>query len=134
MAVRAEPTAVRVSVMDSRRPALVVVLPAAHLGVVRRAWRTLGRLLLVTGGSLLALNLAILAVPFPTIHLCTVPLAVMAGPVAAWWAWRTRALLGAAQVHCPRCGEGVAVPERLPGWPARVGCAACGILVELNPA
>jgi chromate transport protein ChrA len=120
--------------MDSRRPALVTTLSALHLGLLRRAWRSLGQLVLVTSVSVVLLNVAVLAAPFPFFHLFTIPLAVMAGPLSAWWAWRTRALLSATTVRCPRCSAAVVIPERLAGWPARVGCEGCGIRVEINLA
>jgi ribosomal protein S27AE len=120
--------------MESRRPGLVVTVPARHLGVPRRLWRMAGRLLVVTAGSFLALNVGILLVPFPLVHVFTVPLAVAMGPLAAYFTWRTRALLGPAEVACPRCGVGVPVPDRLAGWPARMSCGGCGVRVELNLA
>lgn len=129
-----EPTPVRVSLMESRRPGLVVTLPALHLGVLQRLGRTLKRLLVVTGCSLLALNVTILALPFPTVHLCTVPVALILGPLAAVFTWQARALLGGGAVPCPHCSASVAVPEQLPGWPARMNCQACGVRVELTPA
>lgn len=129
-----QPTLVRIGVMDSRRPQVVASVPARHLGAAARLWRGLRRTLLVTGTGFLVGNVALVMVPIPHVHLCLLPLSFVFGPIFGAFAWRDRALLGAAAVDCPRCGQQATVPERLAGWPARFNCQHCHIMVELNPA
>jgi hypothetical protein len=129
-----EPTAVRIGLMDSRRPGLVEWLPARHLTPMQRAWRALKRGFVVGGTSLVVTNLLVLFVPIPWLHFCTVPFAILAGPLMAVLTVRERALLGACVVKCPRCRETVEVPKDFPGWPARKNCLACGIMVQLDLA
>jgi hypothetical protein len=78
-----EPTAVRIGLMDSRRPGLVEWLPARHLTPMQRAWRALKRGFVVGGTSLVVTNLLVLFVPIPWLHFCTVPFAILAGPLMA---------------------------------------------------
>lgn len=129
-----EPTSVRIGLMDSRRPGLVEVLPARHLSFPARAWRAMKTGFVVGVCALLATNFAMLVVPIPWVHFCTVPIALIIGPLMAFVTWRQRVLLKAAQIGCPRCREKVDFPEGKPGWPARQNCLKCGIMVELDAA
>jgi hypothetical protein len=129
-----KPTHVRVGMMDSRQPELVLVLPARHLGPLERLGRAARKVLGVSGSLLLLGNVALLMVPFPHVHLCLFPIALVLGPVLGYFAWRDRVVLAPTQLHCPRCHGKAAVPPGLCGWPARFNCEACGIMVELNPA
>ena len=121
------PTPVRVGVMDSARPGLVVTLPVEQLSAGARAWRGLKRTLLVSG-------IGLMIVPVPLLHLCGVAVAVVAGPIAGVFAWKSTALFGSGEVPCPKCDQLVALTPRLAGWPARVHCQKCGAMVELNAA
>jgi len=129
-----EPTLVRIGVMDSRRPQAVVTVPVRHLRGWERLRRALARVLAITGTGLVVGNIALLVVPFPHVHLCLFPVALILGPIIGVAAWRDRALLGPGAIGCPRCGDSTAVPAQLAGWPARFNCDHCHIMVELNPA
>ena len=122
-----EPTPVRVGVMDSARPGLVVTLPVEQLSSRARAWRGAKRTLLVSG-------IGLLIIPVPLLHLCGVAVAFVAGPIAGVFAWKSTALFGAGEVPCPKCSQSVALTPKLAGWPARVHCQKCGAMVELQPA
>ncbi|MBK7861373.1 MAG: hypothetical protein IPJ65_22720 [Archangiaceae bacterium] len=127
-----ELTPVRVGMMDSRRPESVLDLPVRHLGAAERMWRATRKVLGVSGVLLLVGNVLLLMLPFPHLHLCLFPLAVVLGPLLGWFAWRDKVVLGACALNCPRCHGTIAVPEGAMGWPARFNCEACGIMVELN--
>ncbi|MEW5737669.1 MAG: hypothetical protein AB1938_02020 [Myxococcota bacterium] len=129
-----EPTWVRIGVMDSRRPQAVATVPARPLGQFERIRRGLMRMLLVSGVLLLVGNVGLVMVPIPHVHLCLFPLAFILGPIVGVAAWRDRAVLGQGAIACPRCGAEVALPAELPGWPARVTCERCAIMVEINLA
>lgn len=129
-----EPTAVRIGMMDSTRPGLVVTLPARHLGRWARLRRALSRLIIVSSIALLVSNFMLLIVPAPHLHLCSLPLAIIVGPLVAFLAWRQQVLLAATEIACARCGKPVSVPQDHPGWPARMNCLHCGIMVELTRA
>lgn len=128
------PTPVRVGQMDSPRPAVLAVLPARHLSTWQRVGRATRSFFVVGGVSLVVLNVLLLFAPIPLLHLCTLPVGLLLGPVMGVITLRQRALLGACEVPCPRCGASVAVPANSPGWPARLACVGCGIRVELNLA
>lgn len=119
--------------MDSRRPQAVLSLPAQHLSVRQRLARAAWRFFAVTGGGLVVGNVGLLMFPFPHLHLCLFPLALIAGPLVAWFGWDTRVLLGSGELPCPRCHETVPVPAGLTGWPARFNCTRCAIMIELTP-
>ena len=130
-----EPTHVRVGMMDaSKRPEMVVTVPARKLPLPERAWRAARRVLGVSGVLLLVGNVLLLMLPFPHLHLCLFPMAFVLGPLLGFFAWRDRVVLAASELPCPHCHEAVKVPEGLSGWPARFNCERCGIMVELNPA
>jgi hypothetical protein len=129
-----EPTLVRIGVMDSRRPQVVVSVAARHLRTWDRLRRALGRTAAVTGVGLLLGNVALVVVPVPHVHLCLFPISLILGPIVGVAAWRDRVLLAASALACPRCGGVADVPADLPGWPARFNCEHCGIMVELNLA
>ena len=67
--------------------------------------------------------------PFPHLRLCLFPLALVLGPLIAFFTWRDRVLLASATVPCPHCHHGAIVPQQLGGWPARFNCEHCGIRV-----
>lgn len=127
-------TPVRIGIMDSRRPGLVALLPATHLGLPRRIARATKRFCVASVASLLGLNVLLLFFPVPWIHLFTIPVALFLAPVLGVLTIRQRVLLGACEVACPRCAKPVAFPPGFPGWPARMNCLACGIRVELAEA
>lgn len=129
-----EPTAVVIGRMDSPRPGLVVTLMAEHLPVRRRALRALGYGAAVTGTGLAIANFLLLLIPLPHVHLCSIPISLLLGPVVAAVTCRTRVLLAAADIQCPKCGRTVTVPDQLGGWPGRFNCAHCGIMIELRSA
>ena len=129
-----EPTAVRIRMMDSTRPGLVATLAARHLSRWERFRRASGRMLLVSSIALFISNFMLLVVPAPHLHLCSLPLSLILGPLVAFLAWRQRVLLGAAEISCARCRKPVTVPANHPGWPARMNCLHCGIMVELTHA
>lgn len=130
----AQPTQVRIGVMESRRPQEVRTLSVRHLRWFERLGRA-GRRGLGLMTMLLVLgNLAFLFIPVPHLHLCLFPIAFVAGPVWAAFTWRDRVLITEARLTCPRCREEVACPGELGGWPARFNCLRCGIMVELNEA
>jgi hypothetical protein len=120
--------------MDSRRPGVVATLPARHLRFGERLKRALLRTFAVTGIGLLVSNFALLIMPVPHLHLCSIPLVLILGPLVGAVTFRDSALLGASDLPCPRCSVMVQVPAELPGWPARFNCIHCGIMVELNEA
>lgn len=122
-----QPLSVRVGVMDSQRPGLVVSLPVELLTQTARAWRGLKRFGLVS-------VIGVVVIPIPLLHLCGVLVALIAGPVAGVFAWRASAVLGTSQVPCAKCSASLEIPEGLSGWPARVHCVKCGAMVELTPA
>lgn len=122
-----QPTPVRVGVMDSQRPGLVVTLPVDHLSSGARALRALLRLGIVSG-------VGVVVMLIPLVHLCGLTVALLGGPIAGVLTFRQSALIGAGSVSCPKCSEQVAMPPGLAGWPARVHCPKCGAMVELNPA
>ena len=128
------PTPVRIGIMDSRRPGVVAVLPATHLGLPRRLARATKRFVVAALGSIVGLNVLLLFVPVPWFHLVTIPVALFLAPVLAVLTVRQRVLFGACEVACPRCAKPVAIPHDFPGWPARINCLACGIRVELAEA
>jgi hypothetical protein len=128
-----EPTQVRIGMMDITRPQEVAVIPARHLGWLERVWRAMRRTLGISGTGLLIGNILLMMLPFPHLHLCLFPIALVLGPLLGWFAWRDRVELASAQLPCPRCHGTVTVPEGLHGWPARFNCAECGIMVELQP-
>lgn len=122
-----EPTSVRVGVMDSARPGLVVTLPVHQLSAGARAWRALRRMSIVSGVGLVLLLV-------PLMHVCGFVIALLAGPIAGAFAWKDSALIGTGEVPCPKCSEVVPLPAKLSGWPARVHCPKCGAMVELQLA
>ena len=122
-----EPTPVRVGVMDSARPGLVVTLPVQQLSQGARAWRGLKRMLLVSA-------VGVLLIPVPLMHLCGLGVALLAGPIAGVFAWQSKAVFGGGEVPCPKCSQAVPLTAKLAGWPARVHCQKCGAMVELQPA
>lgn len=115
------------------RPSEVITLPARHLKIGERIWRASKRLFGVSGLLLLVGNLALLFFPVPHVHLCLFPIALVLGPVLAWFAGRERVVFAASDFPCPRCHDTAHLPEGLSGWPARFNCLHCGIMVELNP-
>lgn len=121
-----QPTPVHVAVMDSRKPGALVTLPVERLSPGARAWRGARRMLLVSGIGLVIL-------PVPLMHACGAIIALVAGPIAGFFAWRSTAVLGRGEVPCPKCAVTLAVPEGLAGWPARLHCQACGAMAELRP-
>ena len=129
-----EPTHVRIGMMDSRRPQEVTVLPAHYLTVRERLTRAVKRFLLVSGGGLVLGNVGLFMFPFPHLHLCLFPFALIFGPLIAWFGWAGRVELGASELPCPRCHGTVEVPAGLVGWPARFNCVRCAIMIELTPA
>lgn len=129
-----EPTPVRIGMMDSTRPGLVVTLLARHLTHFERLRRALGRMTIVAVIALFVANLMLLVVPAPHVHLCSLPLAIILGPLVGFLTWRERALLAAGEIECARCRKPVTVPANQPGWPARMNCLHCGIMVQLDLA
>jgi hypothetical protein len=125
---------VRVGMMDSRRPESVVIVPARRLRFFERLWRATGRFFGITGTGLVVGNMLLLMLPFPHLHLCLFPVALVLGPLIAFVTWRDRVLLAPALIPCPHCHHGAMVPAQLAGWPARFNCEHCGIRVELKPA
>lgn len=122
-----QPTPVHVAVMDSSKPGAVVTLPVEVLSPAARAWRGAKRTALVSGIGLVIL-------PVPLMHACGAIVALVAGPIAGIFAWRSTAVLGVSEVPCPKCAVTLPLPEGLAGWPARVHCKACGSMAELRPA
>jgi hypothetical protein len=129
-----KPTQVCIGMMDSRRPEGVATVPAHHLTVVERLGRAIRRFLLVSGGGLLLGNVGLFMFPFPHLHLCLFPFALIFGPLIAWFGWASRVVLGASELACPRCHGTVTVPAGTVGWPARFNCDRCAIMIELKPA
>jgi hypothetical protein len=113
--------------MDSQRPGLVVTLPVLELSTGARVVRALVRLGIVSGIGLLIL-------PVPLMHLCGVITAAVVGPIAAVFAFRGRARVGAGSITCPKCAQPLPVPDKLIGWPARFQCLDCKAMIELTPA
>ena len=128
------PTPVRVGIMERKRPELVSILPIRHLSLFERVLRAGKRSLIVMGVLVLLGNVAFILMPIPHVHLCSIPLAILLGPVVAIFTFRTRVLLASAQVQCPKCATPVTVPEKLGGWPARFNCPHCAIMIELSAA
>lgn len=122
-----EATPVRVGVMDSSKPGLVVSLPVHRLAPWERFSRAALKGLLVSG---VGIGVALL----PLLHACGLVTAVLIGPVVAALTLRATVVFGAGDVACPRCKEAVTLPPKLSGWPARVHCGKCGAMVELTPA
>lgn len=119
------PTDVRVGIMDSTREGAVATVPVLHLSRGARTLRSLKRLLLVSGvGAVL--------IPVPLIHVCGAVVAVIVGPLAAAWAFRTSAVMGDCQVPCPKCNQPVTLSSAHTGWPVRVQCMNCSAMVELS--
>jgi hypothetical protein len=127
-----ELTPVRIGMMDSRRPEGVATIGVRQLRATERLWRAAKRLIGITGIGLLVGNIALLMLPFPHLHLCLFPVALILGPVIAFFAWRDSVVLGSGAVPCPHCHRDITVPRELYGWPARFNCLECGIRVELN--
>ncbi|MBL8914884.1 MAG: hypothetical protein JNM17_29535 [Archangium sp.] len=121
------PTPMRAGVMDSQRPGLVVTLPCRELSTGARVGRALLRLAIVSG-----IGLAIL--PVPLMHVCGAIVAAVAGPIAAVFAFRGRAVVGPGEISCPKCSKPLAVPAKLIGWPARFQCLDCKAMIDLTPA
>lgn len=122
-----KPTPVRVGVMDSQRPGLVMDLPVEELSSSARAWRAAKRALLVA-----AIGAAI--APIPLIHPCGFAILLVAAPIVGAFAFKETALIGGSgTVPCPKCDVPVALSKKLAGWPARVHCGKCGAMVELTP-
>lgn len=119
------PTEVVIGVMDSSRPGQVAMLPVTTLSSGERAWRGLKRMLLVS-----AIGLCV--VPLPLLHVCGAVVALIVGPIAGVFAARARAVFGACEVACAKCGQPLAIVDGTPGWPARVHCSKCGAMVELK--
>lgn len=120
-------TPVRVGVMDSSKPGVVVSLPVHRLSPLERFSRAALRGLLISG---IGVGVALM----PLLHACGLVMALVAGPIAAAFALRAQVTFGGGAVPCPRCSEPVELTARLSGWPARVHCGKCGAMVELNPA
>ncbi|MFT3711598.1 MAG: hypothetical protein QM817_28510 [Archangium sp.] len=129
-----EPTQVVIGRMDSQRPGLVVTLQAEHLTLRRRLWRAIRYGAATTGIGLLIANFLLLLFPIPHLHICSIPLAILLGPLVAIFTFRTRVLLASNSVPCPKCATPVTVPEKLGGWPARFNCPHCAIMIELSAA
>jgi hypothetical protein len=128
-----EPTSVIIRMMDSRRPGVVAMIPAQHLRASQRLKRALRQMFIVGGSALLVSNLMLLFVPAPHLHLCSLPLAIVIGPIVGIVTWRSRVLLAESQIECPRCCDSLTVPAGLAGWPARFNCVHCAIMVEIHP-
>lgn len=120
--------------MDSLRPGLVVTLMAEHFTFSRRVLRGLLRGFAIGGAAFVIENFLLLVIPVPHIHLCTLPLTLVLGPIISFLTFRNRVELAAAEIPCPRCAEKVNVPDRASGWPARFNCPHCAIMIELRPA
>lgn len=121
------PTPLRAGVMDSQRAGIVVTLPVRELSTGARVGRALVRLAIVSG-----IGLAL--VPVPLMHVCGAITAAVAGPIAAVFAFRGRAVVGAGEISCPRCSKPLQVPGKLIGWPARFQCLDCKAMIDLQPA
>ncbi|MFT3710680.1 MAG: hypothetical protein QM817_23910 [Archangium sp.] len=120
------PTPLRAGVMDSQRPGLDVTLPVLRLSTGARVGRALVRLGIVSG-----IGLAL--VPVPLLHACGAITALIVGPIAAIFAFRGRAKVGAGNITCPKCSQPLPVPDALVGWPARFQCLQCKAMIELTP-
>jgi hypothetical protein len=116
------------------RPEVVLVVQARHLGRRERLWRATRKLLGVSGALLVVGNVLLFTFPIPHFHLCIFPIALIVGPLLAWFTARERVVLAAGALPCPRCREEAHIPAELSGWPARFNCERCGIMVELKPA
>lgn len=120
--------------MDSRRPQQVAALSARHLRQRERVLRGLKRMVTIVGIGLLVGNFLLVVIPFPAVHFCLIPVALIVGPIIGVATWKDRVLLPAQSIECPRCGGAADVPAELPGWPARFNCEHCAIMVEINVA
>ncbi|MBL8911750.1 MAG: hypothetical protein JNM17_13745 [Archangium sp.] len=120
--------------MDSLRPGLVVTLMAQHFTLRQRLGRALWRGFSVMFIGLLIANFLLLLIPTPHLHVCSIPISILLGPIVAIFVFRTRVQLAAAEIPCPRCAAKVMVPDKLGGWPARFNCQHCAIMIELQAA
>lgn len=92
------------------------------------------KLLWVSALSLFISNFALLVVPLPHLHICTLPLSFIVGPLVAWMSWRTEVVFENGSLSCPRCHRDVELPRDLEGYPARFNCVHCAIMIELVSA
>jgi len=77
-------------------------------------------------------GLALLSVLVPVLHFVLVPGFLLAGPIAAWLAWRrTESLLG-GEVDCPKCGQTYDVGTGGVQWPLQAQCDGCRTTVRLH--
>jgi ribosomal protein S27AE len=119
---------VELSVMYSERAPTVVALEVRQVPVGVRASRAS---MLFIGLLLVGAVVTVL----PLLHVCGAATVLVASPVAAWLAWKTKVVtVGEQQVVCPKCTATVAVAAARSGWPIRLQCEACGASLSAGPA
>jgi hypothetical protein len=121
-----EPQNVSLAVMDSARTPLHATLQVERLSVGRRVARGLLRWATVSA-------VAAVVMVLPLLHACGALSLLVAAPVAGFLAFRTRVLLGAGFLVCPKCEAQVAVAAGVGGWPARFHCGQCGSTFLARP-
>lgn len=70
--------------------------------------------------------LAIVSIAIPFLHFCLVPGLFVVGPIAAWLAYRSKAVVLGGVGWCPHCAKPVVVEKYPDEWPVQAQCGACG--------
>ena len=92
----------------------------------RDRWKATLKLL----GILWGLALASLFVPLA--HWVLVPGFLLAGPIAAFFTFRTERHLLAGTLSCPLCEEAIGYKRQSAHWPVGMTCPKCRNLLELH--
>jgi hypothetical protein len=121
-------TAVRLSIVDSARPAVAAQLDVVLLSTVARVTRALRFL-----GTVWAF--ALLSVLVPLLHFVLVPGLLLLGLVAGALGFKSRVRAEAGSgVACPKCASGVQLEGARYGWPLRLDCRTCSAAISARPA
>lgn len=78
--------------------------------------------------------LAVVSIAVPFLHFCLVPLLFVAGPFAAWLAYRQKSVVLGGVATCPKCRKPVRVEKGPDEWPGQAQCAGCEAWLSLERA
>jgi hypothetical protein len=67
-------------------------------------------------------------------HIPWILLMLLAGPILAMLAWRSKGTIQHCEVDCPDCGKKVPVEEQPASWPVGARCRACGNIFSIEQA
>lgn len=77
---------------------------------------------------------AILAIPFPIVHLILVPGLFLAGIVAVYFILGQTSVVLGGEGKCPKCGESLPIVRAADKWPMSELCAKCQTALTIERA